>query len=860
MNVSRKMSWIVVLSSLAVLLPALIIFYYAAKKELLATELAEHRDYIQVAADGFASDLSMFATNLEKLDLLINRQLVETGNRDIARFDKRMVISADGAWRNNKETYDGSIDAGLFLPPNYPLTDEAKRFYGRLFDIFESFGVATHSEKTFSNIWFLGHGRSELIFDQYYQNFIYLMSPETDYTETEWMTLASPELNPERNIRWTSPMFDPVPGSWIVSAIHPLDVDGEWVGTLGQDVQLNRLFRLIQGIGDPFAEEQHILRDSQGGFILAGPWQQELEGMAEQFSIDPKETALLALLSRPMTDSASLMGEVTLQGKSYQAIGLSLQPMGWEYLHLIPTDEMLKNLQKVVYVAALFFLLTALAISIVINSAVRKVISKPIEQLVLRTRLFAIGQKPEPIANWGSYEITELALAVDMMNDDLERETNRLAFMATHDDLTGLPNRSLLNDRLEQVIQDTRRYQTKAAVLFLDLDQFKIINDSLGHSTGDKLLQMVADRISFQLREDDVVSRFGGDEFVVVISDFEHMLDLSNIAEKLLFIIKQPYMIDGYDLSITSSIGISVCPEDSDVAEILIQNADSAMYESKKLGRNAFQFHTKDIRDQVLRKLQLEEALRKALDEQQFVLYYQPKVNLNTGEIYGMEALIRWQHPEMGIVSPLEFIPLAEETGLIMDIGAWVIEEACWQMKQWSGRFPWLRSMAINLSVKQFQQKDFCRQIEGVIREQNIASCKIDFEITESMIMGDVEAAIRMLAQLRALGVSISIDDFGTGYSSLSYLKHLPTDALKIDRAFINDLVNDKNDQAITKSIIALANNLNLNVIAEGIEDAEQAAMLTAMGCRYAQGYYFSRPLPAAEMALLLEKQDNGVV
>jgi len=858
MNVSRKMSWIVILSSLAVLLPALLTFYYAAKKELLATELAQHRDYIQITADNFSSDLSIFATNLAKLDLLINRQLVDAGDKEIARFDKRMAISADGAWRNNKDTYDGSIDAGLFLPPNYPLTEESKRFYGRLFNIFESFGVATHSEKTFSNIWFLGPQRSELIFDQYYQNFVYLMMPTTDYTTTEWMTLASPERNPERSIKWTSPLFDPVSGAWIVSAVHPLDIDGEWVGTLGQDVQLNRLFTLIQGMGDRFEGEQHILRDNQGGFILAGPWQEELEGSVEQFSIDPQESGLLALLSRQMTDSASLMGEVTLQGKSYQAIGLSLQPMDWDYIHLIPTDDMLKNLLKVVYVAALFFLLTAIAISLVINTAVRKVISKPIEQLVLRTRLFAIGLKPEPVANWGSHEMTELALALDMMNDDLERETNRLAFMATHDDLTGLPNRSLLNDRLEQVIADSRRNNTKAAVLFLDLDQFKIINDSLGHSTGDKLLQMVGERISFQLREDDVVSRFGGDEFVVVISDFEHMLDLSNIAEKLLFIIKQPYIIDGYDLSITSSIGISICPEDSDVAETLIQNADSAMYQSKNLGRNAFQFHTKDIRDQVLRKLQLEEALRKALEEQQFLLYYQPKVNLKTNEIYGIEALIRWQHPEMGIVSPLEFIPLAEETGLIMDIGEWVIEEACRQMKQWSEQYPWLKNMAINLSVRQFQQKDLCQQIEGIMHEQKVDSAKIDFEITESMIMGDVEAAIRVLAQLRALGVSISIDDFGTGYSSLSYLKHLPADTLKIDRAFVNDLVNDKNDQAITKSIIALATNLNLNVIAEGIEDAEQAAMLTAMGCHYAQGYYFSRPLPAADFTLLLAEQHNS--
>lgn len=855
MNVSRKMSWIVILSSLAVLLPALLVFYYTAKAELLNKELSKHQDYMQMTADNFQSDLAIYTKSLQKLSLLINRQLDDTGVKDTDRFDRRMAIADDGAWRNKKDSYDGDIEAGLFLPPDYHVTAQTKLFYGRLFDIFETFGVATSSDKAFSNVWFLDHQRGELIYDQAFPDFVYLMSPDTDYTSTEWMTLASPERNPERDIRWTPPLFDPVPRTWMVSAVYPLDIEGEWVGTLGQDVQLNRLFKLIQGMSAMYDDEQYILRDSQGGFILAGPWQKQLEEGVETFSIDPQETELLSILAKPLSNKAALMGEVRVQGRSYQAIGVSLQPMNWGYVHLIPTDTILDSLVKMVYIAALFFVFTALAISVLINGAVRKVISKPIEQLVLRTRLFAIGLKPEPVSNWGSNEITELALALDMMNDDLDRETNRLAFMATHDDLTGLPNRSLLNDRLEQIIVDAKRNNTQAAVLFLDLDQFKTINDSLGHSIGDKLLKMVGERISFQLREEDVVSRFGGDEFVVVVSEFDHMLDLSNIAEKLLFIIKQPYIIDGYDLSITSSIGISVCPEDSDVAETLIQNADTAMYQSKDLGRNAFQFHTKDIRERVLRKLQLEDALRKALDDHQFVLYYQPKVNLNTQQVYGMEALIRWQHPEMGIVSPLEFIPLAEETGLIIDIGEWVIEEACLQMKAWLEYYPWLKNMAINLSVRQFQQKDFCQQIELFMFDKKIDSSKIDFEITESMIMGDVEAAISVLAKLRTLGVSISIDDFGTGYSSLSYLKHLPADTLKIDRAFIKELVNDQNDQAITKSIIALASNLGLSVIAEGIEQAEQAAMLKQMGCDYAQGYYFNRPLPVDEMSLLLEKQ-----
>ncbi|MDO6561852.1 EAL domain-containing protein [Amphritea sp. 1_MG-2023] len=857
MNVSKKMSWIVVLSSLAVLLPALIVFYFTAKKELLETELAAHQVHVQALADEFASDLHTFSVKLEKLDRLINRQLLDRSDIDVARFDRRMSVSPDGAWRNTEETYSGHLQAGLFLPPDYNITVESKRFYGRMFDIFESFGVATSSEKVFNNIWFLDHHRAELIYDRVFPDFVYRMTPDTDYTATDWMTLASPERNPQRQTQWTPPLFDPTPASWMVSAVHPLDIDGVWVGTLGQDIQLNRLFSLMHDSDDKFAGEQHILRDKKGDFILAGPWQGQLEGKAEPFTIDKQETELLTLLTHPLSNVSTLLGEVSMQGQSYQVIGVLLQPMGWRYLHLIPTDAILANLVKVVYTAALFFVFTAVAISLLINGAVRKVVSKPIEQLVLRTRLFAIGLKPEPIADWGSIEMTELALAVDMMKDDLDREANRLAHMATHDELTGLPNRNLLNDRLEQVIVDTKRNKTKAAILFLDLDQFKNVNDSLGHSLGDQLLKTVAERIALQLPEDSVVSRFGGDEFVVLIPKFEHMFELSNIAGELLFIIQQPYLIEGYDLSITSSIGISVCPDDSDIVETLIQNADAAMYQSKKLGRNGFKFHTQDIREQILRKRHLEDALRKALDDQQFVLYYQPKVNFKTKQIVGMEALIRWQHPQMGIVSPLEFIPLAEETGLIIEIGEWVIQTACMQMKTWSEQYPWLDNMAINLSVRQFQQQDFCQRVELLLTEKQIDSSKIDFEITESMIMEDVEAAIRILAQLRMLGVSISIDDFGTGYSSLSYLKHLPADSLKIDRAFIKEIVHDANDQAITKSIIALATNLNLSVIAEGIEDAEQDTMLTDMGCDYAQGYYFSRPLPAEELSLLLAQQDE---
>jgi diguanylate cyclase (GGDEF)-like protein len=430
-----------------------------------------------------------------------------------------------------------------------------------------------------------------------------------------------------------------------------------------------------------------------------------------------------------------------------------------------------------------------------------------------------------------------------------------LQFVSTHDDLTGLPNRTLLTDRLEHIIAFVKRHENKAAVLFIDLDEFKTINDSLGHSFGDKLLQMVSERLLFQLREEDTIARFGGDEFVVIISKFTHMLDVSNIAEKLLFVINQPYMIDGHDINVTGSIGISICPDDSDIAETLIQNADTAMYLSKGMGRNAYQFYTKAIHEKVVRKHQLEEALRRAIVENQFVLHYQAKVSLVTKQIYGMEALIRWQHPEFGMIPPDEFIALAEETGLIVEIGEWVIREACTAMKSWLTMYPWLDNISINLSVRQFKQEAFIANVLSILSDIDIDNRCIDFEITESIIMDDVEKAITILTDLRALGISISIDDFGTGYSSLNYLKRLPADTLKIDRTFVRDLSTDSADQAIIKSIIALATNLKLDVIAEGIEDRDQEALLTGMGCYAAQGYFYSKPISKEAMSELLMVQ-----
>ncbi|PHS69185.1 MAG: hypothetical protein COB23_07500 [Methylophaga sp.] len=443
---------------------------------------------------------------------------------------------------------------------------------------------------------------------------------------------------------------------------------------------------------------------------------------------------------------------------------------------------------------------------------------------------------------------------VAILEDVTERHAaqQRINYLATHDGLTGLPNRSLLQDRLAQAIFHAQRHNTKMAVLFIDVDQFKYINDSLGHQQGDELLKTLTQRLQKMIRGEDTLARFGGDEFVVVMPEITDINDACNMANKLLDQMQQPYHLASHELTVTGSIGISIYPDDAIEPDDLIQYADAAMYLAKDQGRNNSQFYTQAINEKIVHRLNLEKGLRKALESDEFVLLYQPKIDLYTGQIIGMEALIRWQSPELGLVPPMDFIPLAEETGIILPIGEWVMTTACEQMKVWLKKFPWLNNVAINISIKQFKQADFVKQAATILDQIGIPANKVEFELTESLVMNDVESAIQTMEGLKALGITLSIDDFGTGYSSLSYLKRFPVDILKIDRSFVSELDSDTSDHAIVRSIIALADNLGLQVVAEGVERKQQQDLLTLLGCQFAQGYFFSKPISVDEMTTLL--------
>jgi diguanylate cyclase (GGDEF)-like protein/PAS domain S-box-containing protein len=432
----------------------------------------------------------------------------------------------------------------------------------------------------------------------------------------------------------------------------------------------------------------------------------------------------------------------------------------------------------------------------------------------------------------------------------------QLAHTAEHDVLTGLPNRALLNDRINQAIFLVSRHEKKVAVLFLDLDGFKHINDSLGHLAGDKLLQSVTKRLCDCVRASDTVSRQGGDEFVVLLSEMERSEDAAVTARRLLQVVADAHTINQQDLHVTTSIGISVYPEDGLDAETLVKNADTAMYQAKENGRQSYQFFKSSMNERAVERQSIEEGLRRALERNEFTLQYQPKVNLKTGEITGTEALLRWNRAGQGLVSPAKFIPVAEDCGLILPIGKWVLREACTQARAWldAGLPP--VTVAVNISAMEFRHEHFLEGVFEILKETGLDPKFLELELTESVLMKRVEATGSILKTLREKGVRVAVDDFGTGYSSLSYLRKFPIDALKIDQSFVRQITTSPAETSIVTAIISMGRSLGLRVIAEGVETQEELAFLQAQQCEEAQGYYFARPLPPERFVKLLE---NGV-
>ncbi len=1248
MSLSRKINTIVIVSVLLASLIALLVYFQHSKHTLLSTELQELRKQTAATIDNYENALMQVEPSLQRLSQLLKNELIA------AKPDH-------GIQRSNGDGFQINQQQALLLPADIQLTPQLKQFYISAGDIVDAFGASATSNRVFNNIWMLGHERR-------IPNFSYSIVVDKDYTTTPWKALSSPANNPQRTLTWTLALFDPVAKTWSLSALLPLDINDEWLATLGIDVSLDTLFSLLYSQSDEYEGEQHFLLDKEGQFVLAGAWQQQLQYDTALFRLDETQHPLTALFSQEIDVNSPILPAVIVSGVEYHVIANQIKTIGWQYFRLVPTAEILKPLQNKLVKAIVFTFFIIVMLGLLISVALRKIVIKPLLAMIERSRAYTAGHAPpfdsiggvaeieqldqalrtmhatltidtlqlleseqryrqvvtninevviqisedktwqflspvwqtlsgflleeslfQPVGDflspidseyinhvlellfsgeqdawegdlrlrcsderyiWVQFSLhinkdeqgmeqsiygtienihtnrimrdvnklirtaeqkvlaskitiasllefitTELVYILDIssvwvkvcvdkqtqilshagevaeflfengsttwsglhdesgpvmkcvqqhrairvtkdiglplewqqrlhndaINDSLflpfyiggdtqavlgfhayekdifiedlqlvltnfseslrllckmvedqnlmklhraavektanaimiidskgniewvndafvkqtlfraedvigkrpttfeidnsandlwqqvrsgevwngeltyrrkdgstmivnqtvtpllddigeithyiavseditERKAShqRIAFMATHDELTSLPNRNLLNDRLQQAIKHAKRQSEKMAVLFIDIDHFKYINDSLGHQVGDELLQVLAVRLQSVLRKEDTVARFGGDEFVVILSGVSELSYVKSIATKLLNKIKTPYNVSENELLITGSIGISIYPDDAIISDDLIQQADSAMYLAKEQGRNNSQFYTAQINEKIMRRLTLEKALRQAIEQQQFVVFYQPKINLITNRITGVEALVRWQHPELGLVSPMEFIPLAEETGIILELGRWVMATACKQMKEWENTQSELINLSINVSARQFWQDDFVDQVAMILDETGVSHNKIELELTETVVLGDVEAAIATMLELKNMGVSLSIDDFGTGYSSLNYLHQLPVNTLKIDRTFISSLGKGDSDYAVVRSILALANNFKLQVVAEGIETAEQQHILTMLGCHFGQGYYFCVPMNADDITRHLAEQKDA--
>ncbi|RPI55415.1 MAG: EAL domain-containing protein [Acidobacteria bacterium] len=428
----------------------------------------------------------------------------------------------------------------------------------------------------------------------------------------------------------------------------------------------------------------------------------------------------------------------------------------------------------------------------------------------------------------------------------------RMAYLAQHDSLTDLPNRILLADRLKQAIAMALRGDRQLALLFLDMDRFKHINDSLGHAIGDRLLQSVAHRLRASVRSSDTISRQGGDEFVILLSDIAHPEDAETSAEKILGALSTPHAIDQHNLHVTGSIGIATYPDDGVDADTLLRHADLAMYRAKENGRNNVQFYKAEMNAHAVERHSVEDGLRKALEHNEFELCYQPKINLVTGAMIGVEALIRWRHPKRGLVHPAQFIPIAEECGLIVEIGRWVLREACRQARAWQDAGLPATRLAINISPVELRAKDFVAGVRAILADTGLDPRCLEFEVTETFLMEPSGATAEVLQALKEMGLQIALDDFGTGYSSLSFLRRFPIDTVKIDRSFVRDMTTDADDASIVRAVIGMGESLHLQVVAEGVETREQLAFLRRHSCPAGQGLHLGRPVVAAEFAEIL--------
>ena len=1220
MNIGRKLMLIVASSVALVTIPAATGIYFYVAHNLLASEAATQVAETSALVMANTQKVQSYEIGLQSLSkTLTNTLSAPPLAGEEAAFDAIIERHPDGAWRNKRATFNGKEESGLFLPPDASMDIHQKRLHFRTKQVLDAFGSSITTPT--GNIWVLTHDRTEIIFDHLYPDFTMLMAADTDYTKTPWMTLGDPTINPKREVRWTSPIQDPVTKSWIISAILPLDINGRWIGTIGRDIGLNVDSLSIFQKHEHFPGELRFLLDAERHFIEAGPWQTLLQTNPQAIQTHlANEPALSELLNASTATASAYDKKVTIQGRQYLATSMVLPVVGWHYFRLVPQDEILKPMQQLFYTLTALILAIGLLIGSLIEIAVQrqiisrikvlantlrryslgdlsartnlkgndeiaqvshefdemagqikstldalpdilfdldlngqyyavhtpdeKLLTAPVKELIGRTvpqmlpqhaaaivmaalkeanqkgwsrgmqylrktpigtfwfelsvakktnsdfdhprfivlsrditerkqfesRLsesefrwkFAVEGTGDGMWDWniqtnevqystrwksilgfaeeeieptreawkklvhtediaevmqsiseyltgrtttytieyrmqsknGQYlwildkgvivnrdanskplrmigthtDITERktiehdlrisAIAFDAQESMMVSDVNKvilrvnkaftaitgyaaeevightalplrsnqheasfykaiwegvdangawkgeiysmrkngdvypgllsitavknnqgaitnyvttlvditkekttaqeIQFLAFYDPLTGLANRRLLLDRLSHALVAHNRSGRDGALIFLDLDHFKSLNDTLGHDVGDMLLKEVANRLTACVREDDTVARLGGDEYVVLLENLsekaiEAATQVEAIGTKILAALNKPYQLGTHEHHSTPSIGAALFSDHTETQEELLKHADIAMYQAKKAGRNTLRFYDPQMQQAIHARVSLERELRKVIEKQQLRLYFQIQVN-SDGEPIGVEGLVRWLHHERGLIPPLHFIPLAEETGLILPIGQWVLNAACAQLKLWQNMaLTQDLILSVNVSAKQFRQNDFTTQVKTTVEQHGIDPTKLKLELTESILLEDFEGTIATMNALKEIGVLFSLDDFGTGYSSLQYLKRLPLSQLKIDQSFVRDIFTDNSDKAIVSTIIAMANSLDLEVIAEGVETKEQQQLLMDIGCKAYQGFLYGKPVDIQQFEAALK-------
>lgn len=782
-------------------------------RHLIDKVLASQKLRIQEKVDRFDSTLRSAEASVKRYAALMSEPRTDL-TPPVEMFERVFQKHADGSWRVPRQRFDPVRDANAWIPPDVPLSEENKRFYLQALTVTRQFGVGALRDPLV-NSWLLPLTNGMTAYWPTKPDYLYDAGPKLDYRQTPWVTLTDPRRNPRGEPRWVGPEYDPAAKDWSISVVAPFWRNGRWAGSLGHDMVVSKL---LQNLFDrPDSSRSSFSRPlfvaTRQGHLLAKPG-----GVPAREERAP--TRYLQLLTRPQQGQELV---VIPEGNDY-LVAASIPTLKAKVLYQVDGSWLRQSVgQELVGLQVGQGLIVLLAVGAVVGVGVKDAQARHQQQLMLEER---------------NLQLTELA---------------------RQDQLTGLPNRLGLIEAARRSLERAQRDDRRLLVVFVDLDRFKLINDSMGHGSGDQLLQQAAQRLGSVVRSSDTVARMGGDEFVLIIENLDDAFHAARVVQKLHKAFRTPLLIDGVSLTITPSIGVSIYPDDGADIETLMRQADMAMYEVKARGRDGWLFFTEQMNRSIQERLSLERDLRQALEANQFHLYYQPQWDLDSLRLIGWEALLRWDHPERGWVSPERFIPVAEDTGLITELGFLVLNLACREAARWQrdglGRY----GVSVNLSPRQFAVPDLEEKVDLALSDNGLDPELLELEITESMMMDNPGRTREALDHFKRRGIRVAIDDFGTGYSSLSYLGSFPIDRLKIDRSFVASSLTDPNGALIVEAVISLARSLGMSAIAEGVESEEQRRFLQRQGCHQMQGYLMGRPMPACEIADFLRQLPQHV-